>query len=167
MIIGSNITLIPPTQADWPTVRDIWEDEATMADVGGIHRLSAPTYRAWYRFMFEDKAAENTYYLIFSNKMRRCVGEVSFHHYAPTTQKAMFNIKIKYAERGRGFGQEAMDLLLDFFFNQWGGHVMEDALAKNNHNGLRVLTNYGFQKVREDEQAVWVALDKETWLKQT
>ena len=148
---------------DWLNVKTIWEDEETMKDVGGIHLLPKEKYLRWYKFMFEDKKDENAYFLIFNKKEKKCIGEISFHNYDKFEKRAMFNVKIINTERSKGYGKEAMDLALNYYFNIWNGNIMEDSIWKYNKNGLKNLKKYGVKEFKETEDEIWVELKKSEW----
>jgi len=163
MLSGNHIQLIRPSLNDWQQVKAIWEDPATMKEVGGIHPLPKDRYEQWFQRMLIDGKEEHDYYLIYEIKDNQCVGEVSFHCYNHETKTAMFNIKVKHAHRGNGYATEAMDLIFDYYFNVWQGEIMEDSIALNNTVGLQRLTKYGFKEVKRDHEAVWVELKRQDW----
>ena len=163
MLLGKSIALINPTLDDLIHVKEIWKDEKTMDDVGGIYFLSNEKYIKWYNHMFIDRKNENEYYLIFKKDTKDCIGEISFHNFDIITKKAMFNIKIKYDFRKKGFGIESMDLILNHYFNTWHGEIMEDSIWEKNKNGLEILKKYGFEEIKEDEEDIWVELHKKNW----
>jgi diamine N-acetyltransferase len=165
MIIGNNIILREPKISDWLHIKHIWEDEETMKDVGGIHELNEEKYGQWYRYVTIEKNTENKYFLIFDKEQKTCFGEVSFHRYDKIKKKAMFNIKVNAQYRNKGIGYEAMDLILDYYFNLWDGEIMEDTIWENNPNGLQKLINYGFREVRRDEEGIWIEIRKKEWKK--
>ena len=161
---NSTIVVVEPTIDDWIHVKNIWEDPATMHDVGGIHELPFEKYQNWFSKMFEEKKKGNKYFLIFDADRHTCLGEISFHRYDPKTQKAMFNIKIKAESRNKGVAFQAMDMLFGYYFNQWKGKIIEDAVWEKNKNGLEKLKNYGFQEVRREEDGIVLELDRERWI---
>ncbi|MCL5037924.1 MAG: GNAT family N-acetyltransferase [Chloroflexi bacterium] len=160
---GKRIYLKRPTVDDYLLVKDIWEDEETMEDVGGICELSKERYEKWYNRIFVSDKNRNCYYLVFENKSSSCCGEVSFHQFDELTRRAMFNIKIVKKYRGLGYGKESMDLILDEFFRKWNGEVMEDTLWEKNPNGLNIIKKYGFKEVKRDEEGIWVELNRKEW----
>lgn len=163
MIDGRLVTLRRPTRADRDVVRGIWEDEATMRDVGGVCPLPPEQWERWFDRMFRERADANEYFLVFELASGACAGEVSFHDFDPATGRAMFNVKIKRGLRGRGLGREAMDLLLWHFFGAWEGRVMEDSLWEGNPGGLAAMLAYGFTETRRDAEGIRVELDKAAW----
>ena len=86
----------------------------------------------------------NVYCLVY-NENQRPVGEISFHCYDENEKSASFNIKIQARYRGKGYAKATMDLMLGYYFNEFGGEVMIDEVI--NERGIRVLMSYGFEKV--------------------
>ena len=163
MIDGQLVSLRRPTLADHEAVRGIWEDEATMRDVGGVRPLPPEKWERWHRRMFHELASANEYFLVYENSSGTCAGEVSFHDFDPSSGRAMFNVKIKRHLRGKGLGREAIDLILWHFFGAWEGTVMEDSLWEGNPGGLAVVLAYGFRETRRDADGIWVELDRAAW----
>ncbi|HOX91305.1 MAG TPA: GNAT family N-acetyltransferase [Spirochaetales bacterium] len=161
MIDGQLVSLRRPTLADHEAVRGIWEDEATMRDVGGVCPLPPEKWERWHRRMFHELASANEYFLVYENSSGTCAGEVSFHDFDPSSGRAMFNVKIKRHLRGKGLGREAIDLILWHFFGAWEGTVMEDSLWEGNPGGLAVVLAYGFRETRRDADGIWVELDRQ------
>lgn len=100
----------------------------------------------------------NVYCLVY-NENQRPVGEISFHCYDENEKSASFNIKIQARYRGKGYAKATMDLMLDYYFNEFGGEVMIDEVI--NERGIRVLMSYGFEKVDKTEVGILLRLTKE------
>ena len=100
----------------------------------------------------------NVYCLVY-NENQRPVGEISFHCYDENEKSASFNIKIQARYRGRGYAKAAMDLMLDYYFNEFGGEVMIDEVI--NERGIRVLMSYVFEKVDKTEVGILLRLTKD------
>lgn len=100
----------------------------------------------------------NVYCLVY-NENQRPVGEISFHCYDENEKSASFNIKIQARYRGKGYAKATMDLMLDYYFNEFGGEVMIDEVI--NERGIRVLMSYGFEKVDKTEVGILLRLTKD------
>ena len=153
-----NLTFREPTIDDYNLVKRIWEDEETMAAVGGIQELSESRYASWYHNIIETGRDSHKYLLIFLDS--NCVGEVSFHRFDSATGSAELNIKVKSKIRNRGIGKKALDHLLKIFFREWHGQKIADRLGKDNHEGYRALSAYGFSEISRDNKTVLMALLK-------
>ena len=100
----------------------------------------------------------NVYCLVY-NENQRPVGEISFHCYDENEKSDSFNIKIQARYRGKGYAKATMDLMLDYYFNEFGGEVMIDDVI--NERGIRVLMSYGFEKVDKTEVGILLRLTKD------
>ncbi len=163
--MGSVIKLVAPTKGDWQLVKVIWEDPETMEDVGGIQPLSEKRYYQWYQKMFVLDKDKNKYFLILHEDTNQCIGEVSFHKYDKEEKKARLNIKIKSNCRNYGFGKQALDLLLHYYFNEFNGVIMEDIIDIKNQNGYRMLKKYGFKEIRRDKEEILLEMRKDEYEK--
>ncbi len=162
---GKLIELAEPDENGYLHVKNIWEDEETMRDVGGTYPINHGRYKIWYDKMFVAGKDRNAYFLIYENGSGACVGEVSFHDLNSKTGAAMFNVKIRYAYRGRGYGRESVELMLKYFFEKRQGQVMRDLLWAGNPAGLRMLLKYGFREVERSEKGILIEIRKEQWEK--
>lgn len=72
------------------------------------------------------------------------IGEVSFHRFDQEKCLAELNIKIAYKYRRKCYAKEAIRLLLDYFFYDFGGEVRVDKVAIKNKAGQKLLKDYGF-----------------------
>lgn len=144
MLMGDRINLVSPTLDDWINVKGIWEDEETMADVGGAAPLPLKRYRAWWSDIFERRKAENAYFLILDKDNAECFGESGFHGFNRETGRAVLNVKVKSGHRNRGIGSEALALILRHFFEDWGGGALESVVRMTNAAGRRRLLEAGF-----------------------
>lgn len=140
-----------PDYLDLKFIRKLWSDPPTMKEVGGIIELTDNQTQQWYHKMVSPGSSRHCYRLIL-NEDYQPVGEVSFHDFDDNSGKARFNVKILDDYRGSGYGKSATYQLLNYFFNVWGGMVMEDELALDNDRGREVLIKFGFNwdQTRED-----------------
>lgn len=61
------------------------------------------------------------------------IGEVGFHGYDIPTKTARLNIRIENVFRGKGYGKEALDLILDYFFQEFGGEYILESLKDDTY----------------------------------
>lgn len=139
-------------------VSSLWADEKTMADVGGSIVFSDSRKPGWYKKMVDPTDGENFYCLIYDYEDNP-VGEVSFHRYDEKTKTADFNVKIQYKYRSRGYGKDAIKLMLDYYFYDFGGEVMLDDVI--NINGQQALLKFGFEVVSKTEECIYFKMTKE------
>ena len=142
-IRGEKIDLVVPGRADLAFIRRLWADPDTMAAVGGPVEMTDAQMADWYLHMIDPGRGTDLFLLILT-KEGEPIGEVSFHRLDLDNMQADFNIKVMASHRGRGYGLEAMEQLLGYFFIDLGGHTMIDDLALENTAGQRMLERFGF-----------------------
>lgn len=160
MITGKSIYLKEPKITDYEIIKNIWEDEDTMEDVGGVILLPNDKYIMWYEKMIIKGKDRNRYFLIIDKVSNKCLGEISFHRYNINTKTAELNIKILKRFRGQGKAKESLDLLLDYYFNTFKGSIIQDHIGINNINGLNILINYGFEEKYRNKEEILIELTK-------
>lgn len=160
LITGKFLFLKEPKLNDYEKIKNIWEDEDTMKDVGGVILLPEDKYIEWHENMIIKGKDRNRYFLIIDKESSNCLGEISFHRYNINTKTADLNIKILKRFRGQGKAKESLDLLLDFYFNTFKGLIIQDHIGINNINGLNVLINYGFEEKYRNDEEILIELTK-------
>jgi RimJ/RimL family protein N-acetyltransferase len=143
-IEGQHDTLRTPALADLGYIRRLWADPETMRDVGGPIELDEDRARRWFEKMVDPGSGNDRYFLI-CGRDGMPVGEAGFHRYDPATKTAELNIKIEAAKRHLGHGPEALRLLFDYFFGDFGGETMVDPVALENKNGKKAIRSFGFE----------------------
>lgn len=159
-IKGENVVLRTPTAADLPYIRRLWADPETMREVGGPIEMDEARARHWYEAMVDPGSERDRYFLICDKQSGEPLGEASFHRYDPAERTAEFNIKVEGKRRFGGHGFEAARLLLDHYFNAFGGESMLDPVAPANAPGQRALARFGFARVGTTDEAVVFRIDK-------
>ncbi len=158
-IRGDSVILRTPTAADLPYIRRLWADPETMQEVGGPIELSEQRAQRWFERMVDPGSDRDRYFLV-CDQHGAPVGEISFHRYDAAQRTAEFNIKIEGNRRFGGHGFEAALLLLDYYFNTFGGEALIDPVAPANVPGQRALARFGFARVGASEEAVIFRMDK-------
>jgi RimJ/RimL family protein N-acetyltransferase len=140
----SDIELRLPVIGDMQFIRWLWSDSETMGPLGGPIHLTDEQAKRWFTLMIDPGSPTDCYRLIFNHR-NEAVGEISFHEFNPDDQTAEFNIKIASTHQGKGYAKKAMIVFLDYYFNQFGGHLLVDDVASDNFRGQNVLLNFGFE----------------------
>ena len=143
-LVGKKVYLRPPMRDEMEYIKWLWSDPATMKEVGGPIELSDEEAEKWYSRMINPGNDRNFFCLIF-NTNDEPVGEVSFHRYDHNTKTAEFNIKIASEYRGKGYSFEAISLMLEYYFHEFGGEVMKDRVGLDNTSAQRILEKFGFE----------------------
>lgn len=144
--MSGKISLREPTPEDLKFIRWLWADPETMTPVGGQIIIGNQTAREWYARMISPGSSKD-YYRIIINPDHTPVGEISFHRLDPKTMTADLNIKIAARFRGNGYAKGALRQFLEYFFNKFGGRLMQDRVAKTNPIGKNCLMEFGFVEV--------------------
>ncbi|ERI89642.1 hydrolase, NUDIX family [Clostridiales bacterium oral taxon 876 str. F0540] len=155
---GSLVYIKQPSIEQLDYVAELWNDEETMKDVGGVISFPIEKRDVWYRKMVQPSDRKNFYCLIFTMDDIP-VGEVSFHRYDAEERKADFNIKVQAKYRGKGYAKEAMKLMLSYYFYDIGGQTIYDEVI--NRNGQEVLKKFGFKAIEKNSQSILFKLTKE------
>lgn len=157
-IDGELVYIKEPTFQELDYVGKLWSDIKTTGEIGGPFRLKDKNQFFETRIYPGDGL--NKYFLIYDKEDSK-VGEVSFRKPDRDSKKAIFNMKIKWEHRGKGYAKSAMDLILDYYFNYYGGEIMEDDIAIDNTRAQRIFLNYGFEHVSTDKEEFFVRLTKD------
>jgi RimJ/RimL family protein N-acetyltransferase len=162
VIRGKTVDLRRPSIDDLPYIRALWADPETMQDVGGPIELTEDRARQWFERVVDPGGEHDCYFLIV-NKGVAPVGEVSYHHFDGETKSAEFNVKIEGRHRFRGYGPEAVRLILGHFFEDRGGESMVDPVALHNVSGQRALQRAGFVRRGADQESVMLEMTKQRY----
>lgn len=158
---GNLVYIKQPVFGELEYINELWNDQETMRDVGGVVPFPENKREAWFERMVYPTDGKNFYCLIYSLH-NVPVGEVSFHRFDKETGTAEFNIKIQNKHRGKGYAGEAIQMLLSFYFYNFNGQVILDNVA--NENGQRALEKFGFEIVSANSNEVLFKLTKERFL---
>jgi 8-oxo-dGTP pyrophosphatase MutT (NUDIX family)/RimJ/RimL family protein N-acetyltransferase len=155
---GNLVYIKQPDFQELDYTAKLWSDEGTMRDVGGVIPFQLERRETWYRKMVNPTDGKNFYCLIYTLDDVP-VGEVSFHRFDDKEGKADFNIKVQSMYRGKGYAKEAIQLLLGYYFYDFGGQVIYDNVA--NVNGQKTLQNFGFEVVSKTDNEVLFMMKKD------
>jgi RimJ/RimL family protein N-acetyltransferase len=145
MLSGTSVYLRIPRPDELSFIQDLWADPETMKPVGGPVILSDTHAEQWFNRMVRPGSPSNCYCLIFTRDDIPA-GEISFHNWDAATRSADLNVKVSDAFRGNGYGKDALQTFLSFFFNTVGGRVMRDDVAPGNTGGQHLLISLGFER---------------------
>ena len=154
------LTLKTPTLDDIRFIQWLWSDPETMRPVGGPIPLDDQQARKWFKEKISPGSPSDNYCLIV-NQDNTNAGEISFHRLDPESMTADFNVKVAFQHRGNGYAKQAMLLFLDTFFNEMGGQVMQDRVARTNTIGKNLLLDFGFILEPSFEDVFFLQLIKE------
>ena len=162
---GNQVYIRQPEFSEMGYIRRLWADAKTMKEVGGPIHLTDEQAKAWYEKMFGDEGQKTNLFCLIYDLEGDPIGEVSFHRYDEKTKTAGFNIKVEANKRRKGNGREALELLLNYYFNVFGGEVMQDDVRITNIIGQKMLLNSGFAHIGTTPEAFIVQMTKEEFNK--
>ncbi|MHB1681726.1 MAG: GNAT family N-acetyltransferase [Bacilli bacterium] len=151
-------------------IRHLWSDEEIMEYVGGIHVMDDERAIHWYDSWIEPGREDRRYFLIMLKNTDIPIGECYFHSFNQETKTACYGMNIEAKHRGNGYSTEVFKLLLDFYFDEFGGEMVVDAIALDNIRAQHIFLKYGFEhdpslgdsmtSVGGDD-VFWVRIDKD------
>lgn len=130
---GKTVYLKTPAQSDvMGYIRHLWSDEESMRDVGGTHVMDEERARRWFAGWIHPGSNDRRYFLVFRKEDDVPVGEACFFNFNSTTGMASYSMNVEAKYRGNGYANEALELLLRFYFQEFGGQVVVDDIAPDN-----------------------------------
>jgi RimJ/RimL family protein N-acetyltransferase len=109
---------------------------------------------AWYEQAAVDDA--RTGFTIYERATGRPIGNCGLHEVDLANRRTVVGIMIGEPDaRGRGYGTEAMRLLLDYAFNVLGMHSVMLTVFENNGAGRRCYEKVGFREVGRRRESRW------------
>ncbi|MGG7176481.1 GNAT family N-acetyltransferase [Clostridium paraputrificum] len=158
---GKNVYIKQPELKELDFVSKLWADEETMKEIGGVFNFPESKWDMFYKKMVYPTDGKNFYCLVY-NTRDKAVGEVSFHGYDSATRIARFNIKIHHRYRNKGYAEEAIRLLLEYYFLEFGGEVIMDNISTD--SGKRVARKLGFEEIRQHKDEITIKITKKDFL---
>ena len=85
---------------------------------------------------------------ICTNNSSKAIGLIDLFDFDPKNQRAGIGIVIQnQADRSKGFGKEALGLLIDYAFTQLQLHQLYANIGSNNSASSTLFSTFGFQKI--------------------
>ena len=140
---GNLVYIKKPKFEELEFTKKLWADYATMKDIGGVYELGDRHKATFFKKMISPTDGKNFYCLVYRNDGVP-IGEVSFHGYDSANKIARLNVKIQAVYRGKGYGSEAIKLLLEYYFYEFSGEVIVE--KANNKVAENTLIKLGFKE---------------------
>ena len=141
---GKKVYIKQPTFEELELTSRLWNDPVTMNEVGGVYSFPKAKWDMFYKKMISPTDGKNFYCHVYNNR-DKFIGEVSFHGYDSSTKSARVNIKIHHRQRGQGYATEAVKLLLEYYFFEFGGENIID--TTDIEGGKKLLLRLGFESI--------------------
>jgi RimJ/RimL family protein N-acetyltransferase len=149
IILGSSIYFRPPEKGEIPVIRELWEQPETPEDIKINSGFNDNDLEAWYNNLILQENRKCFYNLVYS-KHPELVGEVMLYSYNEDDSSARLFLRILEEHRMKGFGRDAMELILHYFFFRWGGHIIYCEPESDNFLAQRILMKFGFESTFEE-----------------
>ncbi len=144
-ITGELVALGPLLRDLVPLYQRWMNDLVTARNLGRVGPLTHKAEQAWY-----DRAAlseTNASFTIYDRATMQPVGTAQLMDIRHRNRRADFGISIGEPEfRGRGYGTEATQLMLDYAFTVVGLHNVALTVAEFNPAGIRAYEKAGFRE---------------------
>lgn len=157
---GKKVYIKQPELNELGFTSKLWADQETMAEIGGAYNFSREKWEPFYKKMVEPTDGKNFYCLIYTVR-DKAIGEVSFHGYDSSTKAARINIKVHHRYRNKGYGEEALKLLLEFYFYEFGGVAIIDTVKTQ--GAKKILEKLGFAAIGNFKNEITYKITKDTF----
>lgn len=158
---GQLVYIKSPEFNELAFVKELWADKRNMDDLGKGYSFPKDKWNMFYKKMINPTDGKNFYCLVYDLNDNP-IGEVSFHGYNSATKVARINIKIHYDNRRNGYGEEALRLLLEYYFLEFGGEAIIDSTTTNAAKAL--LKKIGFEELNNFRNQGTYKLTKKKFL---
>lgn len=153
---GERICLRPLEPEDGELLRGWLNNPENHQHLALTRPLSAAAEREWLEGL--HKRTEDHVFGIALKETEALIGSCGLHHVTAPHRSAELGIQIgEIACQGRGFGSEAIRLLLGHAFDTLGLHRVELRVHENNPRAIRCYERLGFRREGERREARWWA----------
>lgn len=154
-LIGESVYL-SPVCGDDAEIFAKWMNDFDVTDYIGrsSNLLTLPEEEAWIRSVVEGK---NYLFSIVKNEDDKLIGNIELQSICHTDRRATLGILIGEAdERNKGYGTEAINLLLDFAFNYLNINSVNLTLLAVNDRAKRCYEKVGFKEFGRQRESRFV-----------
>ena len=144
-LVGERVYLSPVSADDANTFAK-WMNDFEVTDYIGRSEnlLTLPQEQAWINEVMQGK---NYLFSIVKNEDDKLIGNIELRNISHTNRSGTIGIVIgESEERSKGYGTEAINLLLDFAFNYLNMNSVNLALLAINERAKRCYEKVGFKQ---------------------
>jgi RimJ/RimL family protein N-acetyltransferase len=155
MLIASQISIGPVIPADFPAMF-CWANDAAAARLNlGYRPIDFLAHKEWCESFGKDLTRVN--FAVRKLGDTPIVGLVEIMNISPVHRSAEIGIRIgDEANRGRGYGKEALGLALDFCWNHLNLNRAQLVVLRHNARAMRAYKAVGFRREGLLRKAVFV-----------
>lgn len=115
-------------------------------------------WEKWYKFWIDNKPS--TYYAyIFNTTDNQFIGEVNLHYNSERDWYDM-GIIIESKYRGKGFGKQALILLLDIAFKEYNAKAVHNDFENTRDTAYKLHLSVGFKVVNSENGMIDLLIKK-------
>jgi RimJ/RimL family protein N-acetyltransferase len=161
-LIGKRVQLRPLTDEDAPNLADWINDPEIRRLVLSRFAKSIKDEKEWLASMSSTGTPQNIALGVEVKRGKRLIGTVGLHTIDWVQRRAMTGILIHpLAFRGKGYGTEAKNLMLDYAFGELGMLSLWALALEGNAASIRALLKQGYKRSGVHRkstlvQGVWV-----------
>lgn len=161
LLRGTRVRLRPVEKSDLPAFTTWFSgyELQRMMTPGAIRLVNTDAEEAWYRSMLDSK--DTWLYAVDAiddphHPDGRLIGSTSLFRVDGKNRSAMFGIAVADAAmRGRGYGGEIIDLMLEWGFLELNLHRIELRVMAFNEGAMRLYERKGFAREGALRDAIW------------
>jgi RimJ/RimL family protein N-acetyltransferase len=151
-IPGERLFLSPQNPDDAETYAKWLNDPAVAVPIEGYSRIFTPTELR--KELENNKDTNEQWYSIVLREGERLIGTVHLMNINWVHRSAMLGIYIgEQADRGQGYGTEAIRLLLNYGFNTLNLHNIQLQVLANNEQAIACYRKVGFCEIGRRREA--------------
>lgn len=153
---GDRVVLRPLEAEDAPTCQRWLNDPENHQYLQRFRPVNLAEERRWLEGL-HDKAEDHVFGIVL-REGERLIGSCGLHGTALPNRKGQLGIVIGEKDaQGKGYGAEAIRLLLDYGFGTLGLHRVGLDVYSNNARGIRCYEKVGFRREGVRREARWWA----------
>lgn len=157
MMTNKSVYLKVPTLEELKFTEMLLQDEETMSfnkKWGGTVSFPREKWESFYNEYVHNP--EREYYHIY-NLDNQFVGEISYRS-DEYFNSYMMNIKIMHKYRGNSHAIDALEVFLDYFFEDEKHKKISDNIAIDNIGAIKLMEKVGFKKIYETKEYAMMEL---------
>ena len=145
---GEHIFLRALEPEDLTFIHDVENDESIWEISNTNTPYSKYLIKQYLEHSHKDIYEVKQLRLIISNYENEVLGMIDVFDFNPKNRRAGIGILIKQeAHREKGYGKEALNLLIDYCFTHLDLHQLYCNISETNKASINLFTNRGFQKI--------------------
>jgi RimJ/RimL family protein N-acetyltransferase len=144
-LIGKRVQLRPFEKADLPLIIRWNNDPDTRSLTGEVYPSTLHSAEAWYDRIKDDPG--RVWFIIEERETGEPIGECGLLRIFPAWRTTDLTIILgEKSSRGKGFGTEAINLLMDYAFGMLAMHRIAIGVVGFNQQALAFYEKIGFQR---------------------